>query len=213
MKFTKEEAFEKLKSLLTNNGKKTLRMSERTINSQLEALIPMVATEDTELDGFIEKTKGMFQTVNSNIEKDNSDFVEKWKLENPVKEDKDDSKKNTNAHQDDETTRLLARIEALEKENNLAKEKAQKKNIRVQLSDAMKSKGINDEKWISDFLDEIDISSEMDVDAKAESYLKIYNKSFADSTQKTPMTPTSVNEPDKDLFADIKKQRESITKN
>lgn len=212
MKFTKEEAFEKLKTLLTNNGKKTLRMSERSINSQLESLIPMVATDDTELEDFIEKTKGMFQVINSNVEKDHSDFVEKWKLENPTQQDKKEQDTKV-APTDDTTSKLLERIQALEKENSLAKEEAEKKSVRMRLLDAMKSKGIKDEKWATEFLNEVSITTDMDVDAKADSYLKIYNKSNTVVAPQTPMTPTSVNNNDKDFFADIKEQRKSITQN
>ena len=48
MKFTKEQAFEILRSNLTNGGKKTLRMSEKSINAQLDTLIPLVANANHE---------------------------------------------------------------------------------------------------------------------------------------------------------------------
>ena len=64
MKFTKEQAFEKLKAILTNSGKKPLRMSEQSINKQLETLMPLIASEETELDDFVEKVKPTFETMN-----------------------------------------------------------------------------------------------------------------------------------------------------
>ena len=69
MKFTKEEAFEKLKGLLTNNGKKDLQMSERSINEQLEVLMPLIANDEMELDDFIVKVKTSFEVMNSNAKK------------------------------------------------------------------------------------------------------------------------------------------------
>ena len=80
MKFTKEQAFEILRSNLTNGGKKTLRMSEKSINAQLDTLIPLVANDDMELNDFIEKVKPTFATMNSNAEIDNSenDVVKSW---------------------------------------------------------------------------------------------------------------------------------------
>ena len=57
MKFTKEEAFEKIKGLLTNNGKKDLQMSERSVNEQLEVLMPWIANEEKECTDFIRKVK------------------------------------------------------------------------------------------------------------------------------------------------------------
>ena len=83
MKFTKEQAFEILRSNLTNGGKKTLRMSEKSINAQLDTLIPLVANDDMELNDFIEKVKTTFATMNSNAEKDNSDFIKQWKEQHP----------------------------------------------------------------------------------------------------------------------------------
>ena len=84
MKFTKEQAFENLKGFLTNNGKKTLRMSEKSINKQLETLMPLVANDEMELADFVEKVKPTFETMNSNAEKDNSDFVKQWEKDHPV---------------------------------------------------------------------------------------------------------------------------------
>lgn len=83
MKFTKEQAFEKLKAILTNDGKKTLRMSEKSINAQLDTLMPLIASDETELDDFVEKVKPTFETMNGNAEKDQSAFVEDWNKKHP----------------------------------------------------------------------------------------------------------------------------------
>lgn len=182
MKFTKEEAFEKLKGFLTNNGKKALRMSERSINSQLESLLPLIANEDMELDDFIGKVKDTFSVINSNVEKDNSDFVNQWKKEHPVEKPIENPEPANLPKVDDATALLLKRIEELEKREQARSKDAMIAKKREDLLKAMKDKGIKDAQWAKDFISEVAITEDMDVEAKADAYLKIYNKSQATET-------------------------------
>ena len=181
MKFTKEEAFEKLKGLLTNNGKKDLQMSERSVNEQLEVLMPLIANDEMELDDFIVKVKTSFEVMNSNAKKDNSDFVKEWEKNHPAPEPpksepgKDDEPNNVMAS-------LLKRIDELEKKNAERDKEAVLVQKRKDLLKAMKDKGIKDENWSKSFIEEISITEDFDVDAKADAYLKIYNKSQAGQT-------------------------------
>jgi len=84
MKFTKEQAFENLKSLLTDGGKKPLRMSEKSINAQLDTLMPLLASDETELNDFVEKVKPTFETMNGNAEHDQAAFVADWNQKHPT---------------------------------------------------------------------------------------------------------------------------------
>ena len=186
MKFTKEQAFEILRSNLTNGGKKTLRMSEKSINAQLDTLIPLVANDEMELNDFIEKVKPTFATMNSNAEKDNSDFIKQWKEQHPDPSP-DPNKPDPNkpdptkpiTTNNPEIKAMMDRIAALEKENNENKLKAEVAEKRTELVAKMKEKGITDTEWIDSFLGEVAIDKDIDVDAKAESFLKIYNKTKA----------------------------------
>ena len=181
MKFTKEEAFEKLKGLLTNNGKKDLQMSERSVNEQLEVLMPLIANDEMELDDFIGKVKTSFEVMNSNAKKDNSDFVKEWEKNHPVAEPpKNDPPKNNEPS--GAMAALLKRIDALEKKNAERDKEAILVQKRKDLLKAMKDKGIKDENWSKSFIEEISITEDFDVDAKADAYLKIYNKSQAGQT-------------------------------
>ena len=182
MKFTKEEAFEKLKGFLTNNGKKSLRMSERSINKQLELLMPLIANEETDLDDFIGKVKDTFSVMNSNVEKDNSDFVKQWEKDHPTDKPIDKSAKPDNDTPDDATSALLKRIEELEKKEQARSKEAVLSQKKEDLLKAMKEKGIKDEQWSKSFISEIAITEDMDVEAKADTFLKIYNKSQAGQT-------------------------------
>lgn len=192
MKFTKEEAFEKLKGLLTNDGKKALRMSERSINAQLDTLLPLIATDDMELSDFVEKVKVSFSTMNSNAEKDNADFVKQWEKDHPQdkKNPTDDKPKDRSG--DNAMEQLLKRMEELEKKEMERSKETQLLQKKNELLSAMKEKGIKDEQWAQAFVAEIAITDDMDVNAKAEAYLKIYNKSKASQGGRvSPYAPNS----------------------
>ena len=216
MKFTKEQAFEILRSNLTNGGKKTLRMSEKSINAQLDTLIPLVANDEMELNDFIEKVKPTFSTMNSNAEKDNSDFIKQWKEQhqdptpNPNQEPKNQPTENP------EIKAMMDRIAALEKENNENKLKAEVAGKRTELVAKMKEKGITDTEWIDSFLGEVTIDKDIDVESKAESFLKIYNKTKAivdtSQTPHTPQTPPACQNPLKAASDFMKAQREAREK-
>ena len=206
MNFTKEQAFEKLKGLLTNNGKKALRMSERSIDAQLDALIPLIANDDMELDDFIEKVKSSFTVMNSNVEKDNSDFVKKWEREHKKNDDDDDDGKATDANE-----ALLKRIEELERrdeERSMASKIETKKN---ELASALKSKGVKSEAWIRDILSEIDVREDTDVEVRTEALLKLYNKSNVVVDNDT--TPLSTSSKRKDLEESLSDVRDLIKRN
>ena len=182
MKFTKEEAFESLKGFLTNGGKKTLRMSEKSIEKQLENLMPLVANEEMELTDFVEKVKGTFSVMNSNAEKDNADFVKEWGKNHQTQDPPKDNKPKVDDEPNDAMAALLKRIDELEKKDAERDKEAILVQKRKDLLKAMKDKGIKDENWSKSFIEEISITEDFDVDAKADAYLKIYNKSQAGQT-------------------------------
>ena len=209
MKFTKEEALEKLKGHLTNNGRKPLRMSERSLEGHIDDLMSLIANDETELDDFFEKAKGFVERANSNAEKDKSDFIKDWKAQNPItpkpQEQQDEENEN------DPNKVLLDRIAALE-----GKIQAEEKNKAIgqkrrELKAKMKDAGIADADWTDMVLSEIAITEDLDVAAKAESLVKLYNKQNAASpSERTPARP-SRNKIDKSVFDDvvaIKKKRD-----
>ena len=91
MKFTKDQAYKELVAKMTTNGEK-LNLSERSINEQLEALIPLVASEETEINDFIEKCLPIFKTSNANVRNDVSNGIKSYIDANPYKK-VDDVKK------------------------------------------------------------------------------------------------------------------------
>lgn len=203
MKFTKGEALEKLKGILTIDGKKPLRMSEKSLERQLETLMPLVADDEMELDAFVEKIKVSFETMNSNAEKDNADFVRKWKEEH-----KTDKGGNGEGNSPDIPEELLNRLKSLE-EKELAREaEREQSRLRRELKKTLKEKGVSDDEWCDLMIGETSLDKDTDISAKAESLLKIYNRQ--ESIINTDVTPHGASRSGKALeesFAKIAKRR------
>lgn len=207
MKFTKDEALEKLKGILTVDGKKPLRMSEKSLERQLETLMPLVADDEMELDAFVEKIKVSFETMNSNAEKDNADFVRKWNEEH--KPDKGGNGEDGGEDRSrDIPEELLNRLKSLE-EKELAREaEREQSRLRRELKKTLKEKGVSDDEWCDLMIGETSLDKDTDISAKAESLLKIYNRQ--ESIINTDVTPHSASRSGKALeesFAKIAKRR------
>lgn len=187
MKFTKEEAHKDLVAKLTAKGEK-LNLSERSINEQLDALMPLIANEETELADFIDKVIPLFKTADANVRNDVSvgiaDFKKSYKTEEKKEEVKPEEKKT---EADDAYAKLLKRLDDLENESKANKAKETVNGLRQSFIAKVKEKGVKDDEWLNFYLETAVIDENFDVDAKAESCLKFYNKSKAGI--KTDVTP------------------------
>lgn len=194
MKFTKEQAIESLKSELTNKGKKTLRMSERTLNSIVDALLPKFADEDTGLPDFITEAMTILGAVNDNVGNDRSVFIKQWEKEHSKSNDEPATPTPGNEPAPKENEELIAIRKELEQMK--AEREQERKNHAVsakrnELMSALQEKGVKDKEWITDFLSEVNITEDMDVTQKTESILKLYNKSIGQiPPAPTPLQPT-----------------------
>lgn len=179
MKFTKEEAHKDLVARLTAKGEK-LNLSERTINEQLDALMPLIANEETELADFLDKVAPLFKTADANVRNDVSvgiaDFKKSYKPEEK-KEEVKDGKKDPQA--DDAYAKLLKRLDDLENEAKANKAKETVNGLKQSFIAKVKEKGVKDDEWLNFYLETAVIDENFDVDAKAEACLKFYNKSKA----------------------------------
>lgn len=228
MKFTKEEAFENIKSKLTEKGKK-LFMSERSINEQLETLMPLVANEEMELADFVDKVYKSFETMNLNANNDQSNFVKTWKEQNPTPKPNQSQQAtpqgSTQSSMDENNRKVFEemqnQIKTLMDEREATRKESMIAGKRKELQAAMKSKGIKDEQWIADYANEILVTEDMDVSAKAETALKIYNRINATSGgNATPnASSSSGKDPNKSLehvaayMKSRREERESINQN
>ena len=177
MKFTKEDAYKELVKQMTANGEK-LNLSERSVNEQVEALLPLVANDEMELADFVTKTLPMFKTANANVRNDVAQGIREYKDNNPIKPNPTPNP-NPKGEQTEEIAQLLARIEKMESESAAVKQREYEDGVRKTITAKLKEKGVKDKEWVNSFLSEITITDDFDVDAKVESYLNIYNKAMA----------------------------------
>lgn len=179
MKFTKEEARKDLVAKLTAKGEK-LNLSERSINEQLDTLMPLIANEETELADFIDKVTPLFKTADANVRNDVSvgiaDFKKSYKPEEKKEEVKPEEKK---AETDEVYAKLLKRLDDLENESKANKAKETVNGLKQSFIAKVKEKGVKDDEWLNFYLETAVIDENFDVDAKAEACLKFYNKSKA----------------------------------
>lgn len=209
MKFTEQEAYEKIVSKLSNNGKKPLQASERTLRHLLSRYYKKFADDETEIDDFVNDNIEDFNVVNGNVNKDRADFIKQYleehkaaevntkPIEKPI-----DNKEDSNSDIEFLKTQIASLIAEREQEQK-AKLIASK---RAELLSTMEKKGIKDREWAENFIGEINITEDFDIDSKADSYLKIYNKSKVPDI--TPPTPngSSSNESLNPVLADVAKQ-------
>ncbi len=184
MKFTQTDAVKKISGILTRGGKDQ-QLSDRTIAENIDSLMKALVNDETELDDFIKTVEPMFKTWQANAKKDNSDFVSKWKEEHPESEPPKDPEPPTPV-ENPEMKALIDRIAALEAD----KAASEKRNIiaqkRKEVEAKLKEKGVKDDAWMSDFLSEVNITEDLDVDAKSDLWVKLYNKSKASGGSPVP---------------------------
>lgn len=177
MKFTKEEAYKDLVAAMTAKGEK-LNLSERSFNEQLDKLIPLVANDETELKDFIASVLPFFKTADANVRNDVSVVINEYKKQNPATVVQQNVEEKTEENK--EFNELLNRFNALETKMKETEAKENASKVRAQVIAKVKEKGVKDTEWISSLLNDVAITEDFDVDAKAEGYVKIYNKMMAD---------------------------------
>lgn len=191
MKFTEEQAVEALRAELTNKGRKTLHMSERTLASMTTTLVRSLATEETGLPDFVTSAIEILNIAEGDARKKNSDFA-KYKEAHPDSDPTPSDAKQPQVEQpkvDPIVAALQAEVEALKQKNAEAEKLSKLSAKKNDLTNILNSKGIKDKEWLDTFLSEVNITEDMDVEAKAESYAKLYNRSHANS----PLAPTPGN--------------------
>lgn len=183
MKFTKEDAYKDLVSKMTAKGEK-LSLSDKSINAQLDTLIPLIANEEMEMNEFVEKVLPCFQTSNANIRNDVSHGIKDYMDKNPQ------PNPNPTPNPTDPNAALLARLEALEQKNRESEAALRTQGVKKNLSTKMKELGIKSDKWIESMVSTTTITDDFDVEAKAQNYLELYNSMMADiNPHITPFSP------------------------
>lgn len=178
MKFTKEQAFESLKRELTNNDKKTLRMSIKSLDKLTDTLISEFADEEIGLPDFCTKALTILNVVNDNVGKDKSDFVKNWEKDHPS-DPTDPNPEPPKPKENPEMKALMDRIAALEADKQASEKKATIAQKRKEMSDKLKEKGVKDDKWVEKLLSKVNLDREFEIDAEVEEILPLYNAAKA----------------------------------
>ena len=189
MKFTKEDAFKELVKRMTANNEK-INLSDRSINEQLETLMPLLVSEETELNDFVDRTLPLFKTANANVRNDISEGIRKYKEENPIQNGNQTTTTTTTTPSGNkELEEMRARLEKMENEYADVKRKEKIDGIRTAVISKLKEKGVKDKNWINALSSEVTITEDFDVDGKVDSYIKLYNQSKAEyNPNATPNT-------------------------
>lgn len=220
MKFTKQEALEKIKANFSKNVEKIDKW-ERTIKETVDTLLELVGEDsEIELDTFAEKVEKQLMTQKGHIDKEASAVasdlqnqidelkkqVDKKGEKNPKKKDK-----GNDGEPNDELTELKERLKRLEDEQ---KEEKTKKTISrkvEELAAAIKKKGVKNDKWINSMLAKAKIDEDTDIEKEADSYLEMYNEFFSEipDDDTTPNSTTASSHLEK-IKATIKAAGESL---
>lgn len=180
MKFTKEQLLDALKAKLTANGKH-LSISEKTIKSLSDSHYDLLVSEETEISDLVNKILPQYVSLNGNYEKDNADFIKKWKEDHPEPKPKSNDAPNPDNNPSEVEKKLLERLEALERKEAEAEAARLTSVKRGELLDKFKEKGISDDKWINAYLKKLSISKDTDIEAETADALDFYNLSHANS--------------------------------
>lgn len=205
MKFTKEQFSEALKAKLTNNGKKSLAMSERSFNGKVERIYKRLEKasdkDELELDDVVADYLDDLQEDDNNIRNDNSKFIKEWEKNHPNKDDRSDKKDDKG--DESKLDKLLKELQDLKSEREEEKKVKAISDKRNQLKLALKGKEVKNEDWINDQLELIHIDSETDVDALTERLVKSYNKFNANTPPDITPGGTGGGKEKTDDFADV----------
>lgn len=179
MKFTKEDAYKELVARMTAKGEK-LNLSQRSINEQIEALLPLVANDEMEVAEFVEKVLPLVRTADANVRNDVSQGIKDYKDNNPINPTTTTTTTTQPTSGDDAQAELLKRIDALEQRNKAQELEIKVKGIKSQLMSKMKELGIKNDKWMESLVANLNITEDFNVDEKAQGYLELYNSMQSD---------------------------------
>lgn len=216
MKFTEEQAVEALRAELTNKGRKTLHMSERTLASLTEKLVKKLATEETGLPDFVTDAIEILDVTEGDARKKNSDFA-KYKESHPDTGPKTEDPEPPKPTENHEIQKLMERIAALEADKQASEKKASIAQKHSDIAAKLKEKGVKDEEWMNKLLSKVNLDRDLDIDAEVEDLLPLYNAAKANNG--SPVPPANPQNPPVNQqyttrireAAEIAKQRRKFT--
>ncbi len=199
MKFTKQQLLDALKEKLTENGKH-LSISEKTIKSLSDSHYELLVNEETTLDDLVGKILPQYVSLNGNYEKDNADFIKKWKETHPGNDPKKTEPKETEPKPTSlspELQALMDKVKALEEKDAKYEAARLVSQKRSELLSMFKEKGIKDAKWTEKYMSKLAVTVDTDIEKETADALDFYNLAHAKGGNYTPGNAGSALETEK----------------
>lgn len=176
MKFSKEDLSKAIKAKMTANGE-SVAMSDRTISALVDSIYSLGVNEETELDAFTEQVLPTFKSMEGQYRHDNSDFIKKWKEDHKEPTPPVEPNPKPAPTKDDKLDLLMKQIQELKDEQAATKRTNAITAKKAEMLAKLKEKGLKDKEWANNYLNEINVDENTDVDAKVESAMKLFNLS------------------------------------
>lgn len=205
MKFTEEQAVEALRAELTNKGRKSLVMSDRTLAKQTQILLKKFANDETGLPDFVADVIEILNTMEGDIRKKNADFVNKWKEDHPITEPQNQDSESNKQNESSELKALMERIAALEADKAEATKRASIAQKKQDLVAKLKESGVKDDEWINTLISKVNLDRDFEIETEAKELLPLYNKAMADRANSVPPEiPAGGNDKTNTSLSDVK---------
>lgn len=209
MEITVEMLCTKLTQLLTENGKKPLRMSGQTLESLADGLISLGSMggqdlDESHLDEFSQRILPIVSNVNLNI---GNDVAKAYKSLSAGKQQRGNREEqgsghpgselssdghpgsagtNSNVHDDGSLEAIRRQLESLIEERDREKTERTISNKKTELKKYLRENNVSDANWIDGAMDLVSVNQDTDVKALGGNILKLYNTQSSLSADYTP---------------------------
>jgi len=211
MKFTEEEALEKIKANLTEKGK-TLQMSQRTLKVFCHTYYTRFVDEEIELDAFITNYIDDFKEFDGNVNYEKSNFIKKTQEENPIIKKDVIPGGDNRIDPPDKLETLMKQIEEIKTENEKQRKERLIEQKRNDFFSGLNLGGVKVEdeenKWFKCIVSKVKLDESSNVEKEVQDYIDIYNQSEASRTNVPTPSPGARSVDDKEKFATYKAMRE-----
>lgn len=221
-RFTKEQAIKALEAKIPAKDKE-LDLG-RTISEAVDNSLELIGEDsEMELEDFVAKVFKQVKTSIGLTHSENSKVAQKMqsqldelqkKIDEKSGQNKDAEDGDGNGNENKEIKAMMEKIAKME-EKLAAKETADTVAEKRRQLIAKMSEDIKDNEWIEDYLAEINVTADTDVEAKAKDYVAFYNKTHTKGGKVTPKSTDGGEDSDnkyvKNTVAEAAKIKKSLS--
>jgi gas vesicle protein len=221
-RFTKEQAIKALEAKVPTKDKE-LDLG-RTISEAVDNSLELIGEDsEMELEDFVAKVFKQVKTSIGLTHSENSKVAQKMqsqleelqkKIDEKSGQKKDDDDGGDSGNESKEIKAMMEKIAKME-EKLAAKETADTVAEKRKQLIAKMSEDIKDNEWIEDYLAEINVTADTDVEAKAKDYVAFYNKTHTKGGKVTPKSTDGGEDSDtkyvKNTVAEAAKIKKSLS--